>query len=112
MHDQLFLQLLDPLILNKAFVVLKQKWATIRFGAPILDLKSLLLIFEELVEHFPDDCRSGVLIDLKIADFDVCAPSGGSFDVQLFVSCPQIRLLLVHRTSSGTPSLLLNPLGS
>lgn len=105
-HDQLLLQMLDPLILNKTFVVLKQTWTTIRFSAPMLELKSLLLIFEELVEHFPDDCRRGVLIDLKIANFDVCAPSCGSFDIQLSVPCPQISLLLVHWTSSSSPSLL------
>jgi hypothetical protein len=109
-HDQLFLQQLDPLILNKTFFVFKQKWATIRFCAPILDLKSLLLVFEELVEHFPDYCRRGILIDLKIANFDVCTASGGSFGIQLFVPCPQIRLLLVHGTSPRTPSLL-DPLG-
>jgi hypothetical protein len=105
-HYQLLLQLLDPLILNKSVVVFEQKRATIRLGAPILDLESLPLILEELVEHFPDNRRRGVLIDLEIADLDVSTAFCGPFDVQLFVPCLHIGLLLIHGTSSSTPSLL------
>jgi hypothetical protein len=108
-HDQLFLQLLDPLILNKS-VVFKQKGTAIWFGAPILDLLGLPLILEKLVEHFPDNRRRGVLIDLEIADLDVSTAFRGSFDIQLFVPRLHIGLLLVHGTSSSAPSLL-DPLG-